>query len=283
LDATTDGRQVWRWWSRWPKASIGVACGHGCDVLDIDGAEGRDSLAKLLTEAGQDPSILDTWVTSSSGRPDGGLHCWFQPGGPIRWAGFRPGLDWCGLGGYIIAPPSIHQSGRTYRWSAGWAPGELPAAPAWLHTAATRPVREVRSPRLDPSGDGDRPGDAFNAAADWAELLTADGWRLERQVGDTSYWTRPGKARGVSASVGYQGWPGLHVFTGSVERLRADTGYTPFAYWAATRHGGDWEAAAKELYVRGYGEHRPHTGQPCARADCPNPRVGRSLARRRRP
>ena len=254
-DATTNPAQIHTWWTRWPRANIGLACGHSADVLDVDGPEGRDSLAKLLAECGVDPAIVGTWVSSSSGREDGGTHYWFKPGGPIRWKGFRPHLDWLGLRGYVIAPPSIHPTGRTYRWTTGQPPDELSDPPAWLHAAATRPVRRPRPPR-DPEGTavGDRPGDDFETRMDWRELLEADGWRYDSQRGDETFWTRPGKQTGVSAAIGYQGHQGLYVFTSSADPLQADEAYSKFAYWAYTKCGGDFAAAARDLRARGYGK-----------------------------
>jgi len=37
-DATTSLKQIKRWWQRWPKADIALACGaaSGFDVLDVD-------------------------------------------------------------------------------------------------------------------------------------------------------------------------------------------------------------------------------------------------------
>jgi Bifunctional DNA primase/polymerase, N-terminal len=254
-EATTDPDQIRAWWTRWPRANIGLACGHSADVLDVDGPEGRDSLAKLLAECGIDADIIDGWVTSSSGREDGGTHYWFKPGGPIRWKGFRPHLDWLGLRGYVIAPPSVHPSGRIYRWAAGQMPPELSDAPAWLHVAATRPVRKPRPPR-DPDSEavGDRPGDDFETRMPWRELLEADGWRYNSERGEESFWTRPGKTTGVSAAIGYQGHQGLYVFTSSAAPLQADEAYSKFAYWAWTRFSGDFADAARDLRTRGYGK-----------------------------
>ncbi len=36
-EATTDPDQIRAWWTRWPRANIGLACGHSADVLDVDG------------------------------------------------------------------------------------------------------------------------------------------------------------------------------------------------------------------------------------------------------
>ena len=41
-DATTSITQIKRWWQRWPKADIALACGaaSGFDVLDVDRQHG---------------------------------------------------------------------------------------------------------------------------------------------------------------------------------------------------------------------------------------------------
>ena len=35
---------------------------------------------------------------------------------------FAPGLDYRGAGGYVIAPPSVHENGRTYEWEVNHTP-----------------------------------------------------------------------------------------------------------------------------------------------------------------
>jgi hypothetical protein len=42
-----------------------------------------------------------------------------------------PGIDSRGQGGYVLAPPSIHPSGRAYAWSVDSA-NAFAAAPQWL-------------------------------------------------------------------------------------------------------------------------------------------------------
>jgi len=47
-----------------------------------------------------------------------GIHLWFRANGirnATALAGFS-GLDIRGNGGYVVAPPSIHQSGNEYAW-----------------------------------------------------------------------------------------------------------------------------------------------------------------------
>ena len=42
-----------------------------------------------------------------------------------------PGIDIRGTGGYVLAPPSMHPTGRRYFWSVDCGP-DIAAAPAWL-------------------------------------------------------------------------------------------------------------------------------------------------------
>jgi hypothetical protein len=126
-DATCDPGQLERWWSRWPQANVGLATGVVFDVLDIDGPAGLAALGELQEAAGL---RLPGPLVATGG---GGWHAWFTPTG----RGNRPprGLvhvDWRGQGGYVLAPPSRHISGRTYRWVRTLDQAPLPEVPAAL-------------------------------------------------------------------------------------------------------------------------------------------------------
>lgn len=122
-----------------------------------------------------------------------------------------------------------------------------PAAPAATFTA----------PSSGLSVPGSRPGDAFNAATTWPQLLEADGAQVfrDRGIGYTE-WTRPGKDRrdGMSATTGYMGSDVLKVFTDSWPLLRQGETYDRFGYYAATQHNGNIREATKALSALGYGE-----------------------------
>jgi hypothetical protein len=150
-DAATDPAQLERWWRRWPQANVGLATGIVFDVLDIDGPAGLTALRQL---AGTVDLRFPGPLVATGG---GGWHVWFAPTG----RGNRPprGLtqvDWRGRGGCVLAPPSRHSSGRTYRWlrSLGQAPlAEVPAA--LRHLLDPDPPTQVRPVDRTP-----RPGHA---------------------------------------------------------------------------------------------------------------------------
>jgi hypothetical protein len=101
--------------NQFPESNIAVITGKlsGLIVIDIDSAEGME---RYLAECGE---IHET-IRVKTGRADGeGLHLYFKhPGDGIyqNMAKVLPGIDVRGDGGYVIGPPSIHNSGNTYTW-----------------------------------------------------------------------------------------------------------------------------------------------------------------------
>ena len=120
--------EVEGWYRRWPEANVGIVTGvvSGLVVVDIDARHGgHESLAQLEDVHGPLPDTVEA-ATGGGGRhlyyahPDGGLH-------PNRVA-MHPGIDLRGDGGCVVAPPSMHPSGRRYAWVTGHAPDDLPLA-----------------------------------------------------------------------------------------------------------------------------------------------------------
>lgn len=102
-------------------ANIGIATGEvsGFWVLDIDGPEGAAALAALEARHGPLPPTVE----QSTGK---GRHiCFAWPAAgtigdrTVRNSASKigPGIDVRGDGGYIVAAPSIHPSGRLYEWA----------------------------------------------------------------------------------------------------------------------------------------------------------------------
>ena len=137
LDATTDAARIAGWWEMWPQANIGVRTGQasGLVVVDVDPRHGGDeTLRRLIEEHGQFP------VLPCARTGGGGWHFYFaHPGGTVRNSegAVGPGVDVRGDGGYVVVPPSVHQTGVGYTWEPDYEPGPgclPPAPPAWLLT-----------------------------------------------------------------------------------------------------------------------------------------------------
>jgi hypothetical protein len=135
-------------WRKEPRANVGLATGHTLFVVDVDGEAGRASLDTLEGRYGPLPATLAS-VTGS-----GGLHLFFAPppGRTLRNSAGRlgPGLDTRGLGGFVIAPPSVHPAGGRYVWRSGADPWSqsLAPTPAWLLDLLDPPRPAAPSPQI---------------------------------------------------------------------------------------------------------------------------------------
>jgi Bifunctional DNA primase/polymerase, N-terminal/Primase C terminal 1 (PriCT-1) len=130
LQATVDESAIRQWWSIEPRFNIGVACGSisGIFVVDVDSHAAELKLAKLEDQHGRLPPTVE--VITARGR-----HIYFRyPSDHTihnTASKVAPGVDTKGQGGYVLAPPSVHPSGRVYAWSVDGA-DTLAAAPPWL-------------------------------------------------------------------------------------------------------------------------------------------------------
>jgi len=103
--ATED--EIRKWWSAAPNANIGIVTGtiSNLAVVDLDGPEGLASASELG---------LTSTVSYLTGR---GKQLWYlNKEGLGNSVKKLPGLDVRAEGGYVVAPPSIHENGRRYRW-----------------------------------------------------------------------------------------------------------------------------------------------------------------------
>jgi hypothetical protein len=116
-DATVDSAQIEQWFSKWPNANVGIACGTpGPQVLDIDDPKaGHAALVSASRFSGPD-------VATARGRQ---FYLAGSSAGTI-------GLGWGelrGTGSYVVAPPSIHPSGKLYVFLIRPTMAPLPAIP----------------------------------------------------------------------------------------------------------------------------------------------------------
>jgi hypothetical protein len=146
--STTDPRTIARWWTT-DDYGIGIDCGKSdLLVIDVDvhgEKNGFDALA-----------ALDLPPTYEVSTPSRGLHLYYHRPADI-WIGndnrgkLGVGIDYRGIGGYVVAPPTAMPSG-----SYGVVPGSLGlpvGVPAALVARLVVPDEETRTlPQVDRPG-----------------------------------------------------------------------------------------------------------------------------------
>lgn len=145
LDATTDPVIIKDWWKAEPDANIGLVPPDSYAVVDIDPRDGGDITFQLLGETAHT-------LTVYSGGPDGGSHKYYRNAPEGLPGTLGKGIQLKANGhGYVIAPPSIHPSGGTYRWEHSFDPAEIRPWPTGL--GAIRRTEELATGRLE-KGNG---------------------------------------------------------------------------------------------------------------------------------
>ncbi|MEO7178654.1 MAG: bifunctional DNA primase/polymerase [Allosphingosinicella sp.] len=129
--ASSDLPTIRGWWEKWPNAGVGIATGplSGLVVIDVDQKaeiDGEETLAAAGTP------LPGSWQCLTGGR---GRHIYLRyPAARIGCSPLGPGVDVRGDGGFVVAPPTLHASGRQYCWDVGHHPEETALAemPPWL-------------------------------------------------------------------------------------------------------------------------------------------------------
>lgn len=122
-NATNNIEEIKTWFLQDPFLNIGLLTGENLCVLDIDPRNDGDSSLKELLDAIQE--IPETPVVETGG---GGLHFYFKnPKEDFKKSktGMLPGLDFKSIGGFIVAPPSLHKSGKQYQFANGKSLSEI--------------------------------------------------------------------------------------------------------------------------------------------------------------
>jgi hypothetical protein len=142
-DASNDPDVIQKWWDQEPAYNIGIATGSPSNMfaVDVDGLDAEIELRRLERELGALPATVE--VITERGRH---LYFQWQPEIPIgnSVGKIAPGIDVRGTGGYVLAPPSVHPSGRRYCWSVD-SHNALAAAPDWLLAKIAAPDKRSGS------------------------------------------------------------------------------------------------------------------------------------------
>lgn len=206
-DASTDAAVIRAWWAAEPEANVGLRTGESFDVLDIDGPAALDALegagppADVRVVNGVAVGVDD--IEGPTVATPRGWHCYISPtgrGNTVNLGGLA-GVDWRGVGGYVVAPPSAKPDGTSWSWMrpSGLDLGPDTAirpAPPWLlalfdrrEAPAPAPVGAIRHEgrtgygaaalerelgRLAVAAEGER-NHALNKAAHGLGRLVASG------------------------------------------------------------------------------------------------------------
>ncbi|OGI24852.1 MAG: hypothetical protein A2287_08370 [Candidatus Melainabacteria bacterium RIFOXYA12_FULL_32_12] len=132
LDATNDQKVIKKWWEEHPDSNIGVNCKQsGIIAIDTDNHEGKaNGVTAFEVLQDENEKIPDTPTSITGG---GGKHILFKaPNCELRGQ-LQEGID-IKYNGYIILPPSNHESGEEYEWYHDQSPFDIPIAecPPWL-------------------------------------------------------------------------------------------------------------------------------------------------------
>lgn len=143
--------QIIQWWTGYYSGyGVGIITGAVSNtfVVDIDagpGKAGSDTIINLQT-------IYDDLPHTVEARTGGGgRHLLFRhPGTPVITGRnvLGPGVDVRGDGGFVVAAPSVHESGAPYLWHEHAHPrnAAIATAPAWLVDMVTGHTSAERSP-----------------------------------------------------------------------------------------------------------------------------------------
>lgn len=168
-----------------------------------------------------------------------------------------------GNGGYAILAPShgsIHPSGKPYTLIRGGFESIVTITPgerAELHRIARTfdemppPLASSKPPKSKGNGEL-RPGDDYNDRAMWTEILEPHGWVSVFERNGETFWRRPGKSVGISATTNFGDSDLFYCFSTSTP-FETERGIDKLGAYATLNHDGEIAAAARDLSARGFG------------------------------
>jgi hypothetical protein len=272
-------------WFRNGRKSIGLATGYGnLECFEFDDRDLYDAFMEAADGVGLRELVNQIRTGYEEFTPGGGVHWLYRcteiegsvklaerpdPANPTKR---KPLIETRGRGGFVIIAPSngtVHPSGGQYKLVLGSLglmaqiqPDERRALFDLARTFDEIPEQETpqstpaasRFLAKAPNGDfpavGKRAGDDFAEKSTWGDIVKPHGWVEVFTRGEVTYWRRPGKGLGWSATSGHT--RGFKVFTSSTCLMTSGT-YSKFGLYAALNHGGDFAKTTQALAQQGFG------------------------------
>jgi len=234
------------------------------ELMDFDDHGRAYEPWRAAVEA-QEPGLADHLVVERS--QSGGIHVIYRCEAPVDGnrklammvtteGEMKALIETRGQGGYFLCSPTpgyeLQQGDFHHIQTITEDEREiLLRAAIGLSEFSPPPVEPARTKSTGKLPASLRPGDDFNERGDVAALLHQHGWTCTRS-GENSYWRRPHKDHGHSATLKDRVF---YVFSSSAAPFEPNTAYSPFAVFTWLTCGPEkWKGAAEQLRRQGYGE-----------------------------
>ena len=161
--ATTDESQIREWWGKkYPNANIAIATGENerasglfLVIIDLDNKENKSGSKAFFEWQKENSVVFPETLTAKSGG--GGYHYYYFCEKPYKSKadilGEKSGVDIRTVGGCIIAPPSLHESGKRYEWDGGgFKPDKIALVDTVLMDKLCGDKKKTPAPRAVQSG-----------------------------------------------------------------------------------------------------------------------------------
>lgn len=192
-DASTDPKIIRQWWTRYPGALIGIACGKsGLFLVDLDMKAGREGITNFNRLV-----KIDCTGALQSTTPNGGLHLVFSGRGKTT-TNEELGIDTRGAGGYFIAPPSMILDCGSYVRMNDWTKEPAPVPAGLLE--ALESLRGKPSPKSTPKPQTAPKVDDVEKARQALDRLNQ--WRCD----DYQAWVNVGMSLSELGNAGLSLW-----------------------------------------------------------------------------
>lgn len=245
-----EAQEIRRWFSKSNNgiAVLGGKISGGLVIIDLESEEAYTQFqenAGVITTA----ETIEQLPVVATGK---GFHIYFrcdEPAGNKKLAMSEDReviAETRGEGGYVLAPPTIHPSGRVYELIQG----EMTSIPHLTQQTAEALLDAARAlapqlPAQTSAASNNGSGgviDAFNANHTIEEVLSAAGYKHEHG----KRWIRPGGDRG---SIIVDGEKSIHFNSNDPLFAPAPGGgmyaHTPFSAWCKLHHNDEVKAAVK--------------------------------------
>ena len=158
-------KQIKAWWIKYPYANIGIITGKISNLTVVD-----------IEAGGNIDAYPDTLVCQTGG---GGYHFYYRYTEQLKnKVRIKELTDIRNDSGYVVAPPSVHQSGKRYKWYI-----RKKIAPFPSHLFYEKSIEEAKSTEWDDILDGVKAGERNATAAKVCGLfLTKSPYSLWEKI-----------------------------------------------------------------------------------------------------